>query len=180
MEPFFVSFGMLALSEMGDKTQLLTLCLASQYRKPVAVGLGIFAATLVGNIIAALMGEWVGRFLSPGILHILLGFGFIAASVWAFLPEKEETCKAPLPSHGVFLATAITFLIAETGDKTQLVTATLAAQYNTFWLVVLGTSMGMMAANIPVIVFSQKIMRKIPLRLIKILSGVAFIGMGTI
>ncbi len=179
MEAFFVSTGIVALAEMGDKTQLLSLVLAARYRKPWPIVLGILVATLANHGLAGAAGAWVTTFLGPQMLRWILGASFIAMAVWMLIPDKLDEGEGGQGSRlGVFGATVIAFFLAEMGDKTQIATVMLAARYNAWFAVVTGTTLGMMLANAPVVWFGDRIMRRVPIRVVHIVSAVIFAGLG--
>ncbi|MDB5913957.1 MAG: hypothetical protein JWP22_2632, partial [Ramlibacter sp.] len=158
MEAFLVSTGIVALAEMGDKTQLLALVLAARFRKPWPIVLGIFIATLVNHGLAGAIGSWVTAALGPEHLRWLLGGSFIAMAVWMLIPDKLDEDEANTkPKYGVFVTTVIAFFLAEMGDKTQIATIMLAARFDAWAAVVAGTTLGMMLANAPVVWFGERI-----------------------
>ncbi len=179
MEPFFVSTGIVALAEMGDKTQLLSLVLAARYRKPWPIVLGILVATLANHGLAGAAGAWVTTFLGPQMLRWILGASFIVMAIWMLIPDQLDEGEGGMGSRlGVFGATVIAFFLAEMGDKTQIATVMLAARYNAWFAVVMGTTLGMMLANAPVVWFGDRIMRRVPIRVVHIVSAVIFAGLG--
>lgn len=181
MEAFFVSTAIVALAEMGDKTQLLALVLAARFRKPWPIVLGILVATLVNHGLAGAVGAWVTTFIGPQMLRWILGASFIAMAVWMLIPDKlddDETQDAP--RMGVFLTTVVAFFLAEMGDKTQIATVMLAAQYQAWFAVVAGTTLGMMLANAPVVWLGDAITQRVPLRLVHMVSAVVFAVLGVI
>ncbi len=179
MIALLVSFFIIVAAELGDKTQLIALCLASRFRKPVPIILGILAATLASHFMAAFIGQWIGSLLHEKLLHGLLGLSFFAAAIWALIPDKVDCdTDQPLTHKSIFITTFITFFIAEIGDKTQLATVALAAHFQSFVWVVVGTTLGMMAANIPAVLLSHAITTRIPLKLVRVLSGIAFAVLG--
>ena len=181
MEAFFVSTGIVALAEMGDKTQLLSLVLAARFRKPWPILLGILVATLANHGLAGAVGSWVTTFMGPDVLRWVLGASFIAMAVWMLIPDKlddEEGDSAP--RMGVFLTTVVVFFLAEMGDKTQIATVMLAAQYKAWFAVVAGTTLGMMLANAPVVWFGDAITQRVPLRLVHLISAGIFAVLGVI
>jgi len=178
MDAFMVSFFAIATAEMGDKTQLVALCLASHFRRPTPIILGIFAATLATQLAAVLVGEWIGFLLRGNLLHLLLALSFFGAAIWAFIPEKEDGEQINMSHHGIFLTAFITFFLAEIGDKTQLATVALAAQFQSLIAVVAGTTLGIMAVNIPSVILSHAITERISLKMVKIVSGILFAGLG--
>jgi putative Ca2+/H+ antiporter (TMEM165/GDT1 family) len=181
MEAFLVSTGIVALAEMGDKTQLLSLVLAARFRKPWPIVLGILVATLANHGLAGAVGSWVTTVLGPDVLRWVLGGSFIAMAVWMLIPDKlddEEGDNAP--RMGVFLTTVVAFFLAEMGDKTQIATVMLAAQYQAWFAVVAGTTLGMMLANAPVVWLGDAITQRVPLRLVHMVSAVVFAVLGVI
>lgn len=179
MEAFLVSTGIVALAEMGDKTQLLALILAVRFRKPIPIVLGILVATLANHAMAGALGAWVTTLLGPDALRWVLGASFIAMALWMLVPDKidgEDT--AQVPRFGVFGTTVVAFFLAEMGDKTQIATIMLAVQYTAFFAVVAGTTLGMMLANAPVVWLGERMTRLIPLCIVHIVSACAFLGLG--
>ena len=180
MEAFLVATGIVALAEMGDKTQLLSLVLAARFRKPWPIVLGIFAATVVNHALAGAVGAWVTRALGPDVLRWILGISFIAMAIWMLIPDKLDDEDTPKTSRfGVFGTTLVAFFLAEMGDKTQIATVMLAARFTHDYLwVVVGTTLGMMLANAPVVFLGERIVRKVPIKLVHTISAVIFLGLG--
>jgi Ca2+/H+ antiporter, TMEM165/GDT1 family len=179
MEAFLISTGIVALAEMGDKTQLLALVLAARFRKPWPIVLGILVATLVNHGLAGAAGAWLTGMLGPEALRWILGGSFIGMAVWMLIPDKlEEGQSAAAPRLGVFGTTVIAFFLAEMGDKTQIATVMLAARYHMWFAVVTGTTLGMMVANVPVVWFGERITRRVPIKVVHIVSAVIFAGLG--
>ena len=179
MEAFLVSTGIVALAEMGDKTQLLSLVLAARFRKPWPIVLGILAATLANHALAGALGSWVTGVLGPDVLRWVLGGSFIAMALWMLIPDKlEEGDAKTAPRFGVFGTTLLAFFLAEMGDKTQVATVMLAAQFSAWSAVVAGTTLGMMLANAPVVWFGDRITRRVPIRIVHLVSAVIFAGLG--
>ena len=179
MEAFLVSTGIVALAEMGDKTQLLALLLAARFRKPWPIVWGILVATLANHALAGALGAWVTTFLGPVALRWVLGVSFIAMAVWMLIPDKlDEGDAAAAPRLGVFATTLVAFFLAEMGDKTQIATVMLAARYNAFFWVVAGTTLGMMLANAPVVWLGERITRRVPIRAVHVTSAVIFLVLG--
>ena len=179
MEAFLVSTGIVALAEMGDKTQLLALILAVRFRRPWPIVLGILVATLANHALAGAVGAWLTTQLGPDVLRWVLGGSFIAMAVWMLIPDRmddEDTGAAP--RLGVFGTTVIAFFLAEMGDKTQIATVVLAAQYNAYFSVVAGTTLGMMLANTPVVWLGERMTRLVPLRVVHLVSALIFFGLG--
>ena len=181
MEAFLVSTGIVALAEMGDKTQLLSLVLAARFRKPWPIVLGILVATLANHGLAGAVGSWVTTVMGPDVLRWVLGASFIAMAAWMLIPDKlDEEEGDSAPRMGVFVTTVVVFFLAEMGDKTQIATVMLAAQYNAWFAVVAGTTLGMMLANAPVVWFGDAITKRVPLRMVHIISAVIFAVLGVI
>jgi putative Ca2+/H+ antiporter (TMEM165/GDT1 family) len=178
LEAFFVSTGVVALAEIGDKTQLLALLLAARFRAPWPIVGGIFIATLANHALASAVGAWLVSVIGADALRWILGLSFIAMAAWTLIPYSapEETDSAP--RYGVFLTTAFAFFLVEMGDKTQLATVALAAQFHSIILVVLGTTVGMMIANVPVVFAGDALMRRVPLRWIRIVAALSFATLG--
>lgn len=179
MESLLVSTGVVALAEIGDKTQLLAFLLAARFKKPVPIIVGILAATLVNHGIAGALGAWITSALSPHVLRWVLGASFIGMAAWTLIPDKieEEETRTAL-RLGVFGATFITFFLAEMGDKTQIATVALAAHYGTPLLVVAGTTLGMLLADVPAVFVGDKLATKIPMRLVHGIAALMFAGLG--
>ena len=181
MEAFLISTGIVALAEMGDKTQLLSLVLAARFRKPWPIVLGILVATLLNHALAGAVGSWVTTVLGPTVLRWVLGLSFIAMAVWMLIPDKlDDDEGTDAPRMGVFMTTAVAFFLAEMGDKTQIATVMLAAQYNSWAWVVAGTTFGMMLANAPVVWLGDAITRRVPIRLVHLVSAVIFAALGAV
>ena len=181
MDAFLVSTGIVALAEMGDKTQLLSLVLAARFRKPWPIVLGILVATLANHALAGALGSWVTTLLGPDVLRWVLGLSFIAMAVWMLIPDKlDEENGEQAPRLGVFMTTLVAFFLAEMGDKTQIATVMLAAQYQAWLAVVAGTTLGMMLANAPVVWFGDAITRRVPIRLVHLVSAAIFAVLGVL
>ena len=179
MEAFLVSTSIVALAEMGDKTQLLALVLAARFRKPWPIVLGILVATLFNHALAGAAGAWVTTLIGPQVLRWVLGVSFIAMAVWMLIPDKlEDGDTGEGPRWGVFGTTVVAFFLAEMGDKTQIATVMLAAQYSGWLWVVAGTTLGMMLANAPVVWLGERITRRIPLRTVHVVSAGIFLVLG--
>ena len=178
MEAFFISTSIVALAEMGDKTQLLALVLAARFRKPWPIVAGIFVATLLNHALAGAAGAWVTTLLGPQVLRWVLGVSFIAMAVWMLIPDKLDDSTDDTPRWGVFGTTVVAFFLAEMGDKTQIATVMLAAQYQTWLWVVVGTTLGMMLANAPVVWLGERITRRVPLRTVHGVSAAIFLVLG--
>ena len=181
MEAFLVSTGIVALAEMGDKTQLLALVLAARFKKPWPIVLGIFVATVANHAMAGALGAWVTTVVSPQTLRWLLGASFLLMAVWMLIPDKlEDDADNQAPRLGVFATTVVVFFLAEMGDKTQIATVMLAAKYEAYAAVVAGTTLGMMLANAPVVWLGERITRLVPLRIVHIVSALVFAALGVL
>ena len=179
MEAFLLSTSIVALAEMGDKTQLLALVLAARFRKPWPVVLGIFVATVVNHAVAGALGAWVMTQIRPQTLRWILGASFLAMAAWMLIPDKlDNTNDTSPPRFGVFGTTVVLFFLAEMGDKTQIATVMLAARYEPYFAVVIGTTLGMMLANAPVVWLGERVTRLVPLRVVHIASALFFTGLG--
>lgn len=179
LEALLVSVGTVAVAEMGDKTQLLAILLATRFRKPWAVLAGIFVATILNHALAAGVGVVVSELLPARHLRILLALGFFATAVWALVPDRMDD-EMPLRkgAWGAFAATTIAFFFVEMGDKTQVATVALSARYGLPVMVTLGTTVGMMVANAPAVVFAERLMRVLPLRLLHVTAAIIFVALG--
>ena len=181
MEAFLVSTGIVALAEMGDKTQLLSLVLAARFRKPWPIVLGILVATLANHGLAGALGSWITTVMGPDVLRWVLGASFIAMAVWMLIPDKlDDEEGESAPRMGVFVTTVVAFFLAEMGDKTQIATVMLAAQYNAWFMVVAGTTLGMMLANAPVVWLGDAITKRVPLRIVHLVAAGIFAILGTV
>ena len=179
MEAFLVSTGIVALAEMGDKTQLLALILAARFKKPWPIVAGILVATLANHALAGAAGAWVTTLVGPQTLRWILGASFLAMAVWMLVPDKIEADEdGKPPRFGVFFTTVLVFFLAEMGDKTQIATVMLAARYDAIAGVVAGTTLGMMLANAPVVWLGERVTRLLPLRAVHIVSALIFAGLG--
>lgn len=180
MEAFLVSTGLVALAEIGDKTQLLAFLLAARFRKPLPICLGILIATAVNHAGAGALGAWITTLLSPQALRWILGVGFVAMAIWTLIPDKidEELEGGGKFKLGVLGTTIVAFFLAEMGDKTQIATVAMAARFNDFWAVVAGTTLGMMIANVPAVLLGDRIAHKIPVRLVHGVAAAIFAVLG--
>ena len=175
MEALLVSIGIVALAEIGDKTQLLTLVLAARYRKPWPIVAGIFVATLVNHGIAGAVGAWLTRTLGPDLMRWILGASFLAMAAWMLVPDKlDDDDSAAKRRGGVFLTTAVLFFFVEIGDKTQIATVALAARFDALVAVVMGTTIGMILANAPVAFFGEALAKKLPVRAVHVVAAIVF------
>ncbi len=179
MQAFLTSTGIVALAEMGDKTQLLALLLAARFKKPWPIVWGILVATLANHALAGAVGAWVSALLSPQMLRWILGASFLALAVWMLIPDKiDDESDGEPPRWGVFGTTTVLFFLAEMGDKTQVATVMLAARYDAYLWVVAGTTLGMMLANAPVVWLGERVTRLLPLRVVHITSALVFAALG--
>lgn len=179
MEAFLVSSGAVALAEIGDKTQLLSLVLAAKFRRPWPICAGIFVASLASHALAAEVGAWLAHWLTPDLQRWLIGLSFLAVAAWALLPEREEHLDAPArPAHGVFLASVAAFFVAELGDRTQIATVVLGARYQPLWQVVAGSTAGMLVANVPVVFLGARFAARLPLRATRLAAAALFAALG--
>ncbi len=178
MEAFLVSTGIVALAEVGDKTQLLSFILAAKFRKPWPIVLGILVATIANHAFAGAIGAWVTSLMSPETLRWVLGLSFLAMAAWILVPDKFDEKDAKLAHMGVFGTTLIAFFLAEMGDKTQIATVALAAQYKAFVAVVAGTTLGMMIANVPAVLLGDRIANKLHVKLVHGIAAAIFAVLG--
>lgn len=178
MEAFLISTGIVGLAEIGDKTQLLAFVLAAKFRRPLPIVLAIFVATLVNHAFAAAIGAWVTSLLGPDVLRWVLGVSFLAMAAWTLIPDKLDEEDTKLARYGVFLTTLLAFFMAEMGDKTQVATVALAARYHDVYSVVLGTTLGMMLANVPAVYLGDKIAGRVSLRLVHGIAALVFAVLG--
>ncbi len=181
MEAFLISTGVVALGEMGDKTQLLAIVLAAMFRRPWPIVAGILVATLANHAVAGAVGGWVAQALGPDVLRWVIGLSFLAMAGWMLIPDKiDEAATAGKPRFGVFGTTVVAFFLAEMGDKTQIATVALAARYSDVVAVVLGTTFGMMLANVPAVFLGDKIAKKVSMRLVHALAAAIFAVLGVL
>ncbi|MBH1982721.1 MAG: TMEM165/GDT1 family protein [Burkholderiales bacterium] len=178
MEAFLISTGIVGLAEIGDKTQLLAFLLAAKFRKPLPIVLAIFVATVANHAFAAAVGAWITSMLGPDVLRWVLGVSFLAMAAWTLIPDKLDEDETKLAKYGVFLTTLIAFFMAEMGDKTQVATVALAARYHDIVSVVLGTTFGMMLANVPAVYLGDKIANRVSLRLVHGIAALVFAALG--
>lgn len=180
MEAFLISTGIVALAEIGDKTQLLAFLLAARFRKPLPICLGILVATVANHAFAGALGAWITAQMSPTSMRWILGVGFLAMAVWTLIPDQidEEVEGGGRFKMGVFGTTVLAFFLAEMGDKTQIATVALAAQFNAFVAVVAGTTLGMMIANVPAVFLGDKMAGRIPVRLVHGIAALIFAALG--
>lgn len=179
MESLIVSTGVVALAEVGDKTQLLAFLLAARFKKPLPIIAGILVATLINHGLAGALGAWITQSVSPQVLRWVLGASFIGMAIWTLIPDEIEEEETQIAQRfGVFGATLITFFLAEMGDKTQVATVAMAAHYaNPLW-VVMGTTLGMLIADVPAVFVGDKLANKIPMRLVHMVAAAMFAVLG--
>ena len=181
MEAFLVSAGVVALAEIGDKTQLLAFVLAARFRRPLPIIAGILCATIVNHSIAGAVGSWLVHALGPELMRIALALSFFAMAVWILVPDTLDAGAADAaPRFGVFGTTVVSFFLAEMGDKTQIATVALAARYASFYAVVAGTTVGMLLANVPAVLVSDRLAGRLPTRLVHALAALIFAALGVV
>lgn len=180
MEAFFVSTLAVAVGEIGDKTQLLALLLAARYKKPIPIVLGILVATLANHALAGLLGHWVVSNISSEVLRWALGLSFLAIAAWTLKPDEMGDEGINEGRYGVFLLTCVTFFLAEIGDKTQLATVALAAKYTNLYLVIAGTTLGMMIADVPAVFLGKVAAPNFPFKLVRWIAAALFAILGVL
>jgi Ca2+/H+ antiporter, TMEM165/GDT1 family len=182
MEAFLVSTGVVALGEMGDKTQLLAFLLAARFKRPLPIILGVLTATLVNHTAAGALGAWIAQALGPQLLRWVIGLGFLLMAGWMLIPDHvdEESAGEGMTRFGVFGTTVVSFFLAEMGDKTQIATVALAARYGALVPVVAGTTLGMMLADVPAVFLGDKVARKVNMRLVHGISALIFAALGVL
>lgn len=180
MEAFLVSITSIAVAEMGDRTQLLSLVLAARYRRPWPILLGILLATLANHTVAGVIGAYFGRLLRPGVLDVVVGVSMLLMALWTLKPDKLDEQRTPARDSGVLLATFIAFFIAEIGDKTQIATVALAAAYPNLAAVITGTTCGMLLANGPVVFLGKAFADRLPLKAIHLGAAILFAVLGVL
>ena len=179
MEAFLVSMGVVALAEIGDKTQLLAFVLAAKFRRPVPIILGIFSATLVSHGLAGAVGAWITVALGPQALRWIFGCSFIGMAVWTLIPDKFEAGDARLAKMGVYGTTVLAFFLAEMGDKTQIATVALAARFHAVFAVIAGTTLGMLLADVPAVLLGDRFAHRIKVRWVHAIAAAIFVALGT-
>lgn len=178
MEPLFISTLVVAIAEIGDKTQLLAIVLATRFRKPWPIIAGILAATIANHGLAATAGYLVSDLLQGRPFRIAVALGFIAMAAWALIPDKDDDGKERTPGAGVFMTTLVAFFLVEIGDKTQVATVALAAQFHQIVLVTIGTTLGMMLANVPAVFLGEAATKVVPLKYVRMGAALIFLGLG--
>jgi putative Ca2+/H+ antiporter (TMEM165/GDT1 family) len=180
---FLVSAAVVAVAEIGDKTQLLALVLAAKFRKPIPIILGILVATLANHAAAAAIGTWLTRVIGPDVMRWVLGISFIAMGIWTLIPDEPDLADekpSTKDGWGVFSTTAAAFFLLEMGDKTQIATVALAAKYSNLALVTAGTTFGMMLANVPAVLLGDVAAKKLPLALVRLVAALIFVALGVV
>ncbi|MFT5539007.1 MAG: putative Ca2+/H+ antiporter (TMEM165/GDT1 family) [Alphaproteobacteria bacterium] len=178
MDAFLVSLGVVAIAEIGDKTQLLAIMLAARYRVVLPIVLGILVATLANHALAAALGGLAADWLGPGWTRWMLGLGFLAMAAWVLVPDKMDDRPIGASRASIFMTTLVAFFLVEIGDKTQIATVALAARFDDIVLVTLGTTAGMMVANVPAVFFGDVAATKIPLKLVRGIAAAVFALLG--
>jgi putative Ca2+/H+ antiporter (TMEM165/GDT1 family) len=179
LDALLVSTGVVALAEIGDKTQLLAFILAARFKKPLPIIAGILCATLINHGLAGALGSWITASISPQVLRWVLGASFLAMAAWTLIPDKIEEEETQVANKlGVFGATFVTFFLAEMGDKTQIATVALAAHYASAFMVVAGTTLGMLIADVPAVFVGDKLAAKIPMKLVHGIAAAIFAALG--
>ena len=172
MEAFWTSTGLVALAEIGDKTQLLAIVLAARFRAPIPIILGILCATLLNHAVAATLGYFIAKWLTGQTFQLIVGAAFIAMAAWALIPDKNDESASKTKAGGIFLTTLVAFFLVEIGDKTQIATSLLAARFQDIALVTAGTTFGMMLANVPAVLFGEAMIRVVPLNYVRAAAAV--------
>ena len=178
MEPFLVSTFVVGLAEVGDKTQILSLILAARFKRPVPIIFGILFATVANHAAAGFAGMLFGGLLAGAWMHWILGLSFLSVAVWALFPDKYKADEQGISRLGAFTSTFVAFFVAEIGDKTQIATVGLAARFEAFYAVVIGTTLGMMLANIPVVVLGDRLASRLPIKAIRLAAAIVFAAIG--
>ena len=178
MEAFLTSTALVALAEIGDKTQLLAIVLATRFKRPVPIILRILAATLANHALAALVGAQVSAMLQAGWFQIVVALSFIVMGLWTLVPDKLDEDEQPTRRGSAFVVTLVSFFIVEMGDKTQLATVALGARFPDLTAVVSGTTLGMMLANVPAVIFGNALIKRVPMKLVRTLAAALFVAIG--
>ncbi len=180
-DALLISTGVVAIAEMGDKTQLLSLILAAKFRRPLPIVAGIFVATVLNHFAAGWIGQQVAGLISADVLRWVVGIGFLAIAAWALIPDEMDEEEATVKPYGAFLATCVAFFLAEMGDKTQIATVALAVKYQPLWQVVFGTTIGMMLANVPAVYLGDWIAKRMHvLRMVRFVAAAIFALIGVL
>ena len=179
MEAFLTSALTVAIAEIGDKTQLLAIVLAAKFRKPSPIILGVFAATALNHAAAATLGYFASRWLAGRTFQLLVGAAFVVMAMWALIPDREHGAASRRAAGNIFLTTLVAFFLVEIGDKTQIATSLLAAKFHSIELVTIGTTVGMMLANVPAVLLGEAVTRVVPLSKVRIAAAALFAAIGT-
>jgi len=180
MEAFLVSVGCVAIAEFGDKSQMLVLALASRFRKPIPIVLGMFAATSLNHALAAESGAWLAAMISPRTMRWTLGLSLAGIAFWSLMPKKQERATTPRSRFGVFGTTLVACFLMEMGDKTQFATIALAANYGSFWAVVVGSTVGLMLVDVPVVMLGTVVAQKLPQKWLHGFAPALFLVLGIV
>jgi Ca2+/H+ antiporter, TMEM165/GDT1 family len=178
MEAFLVSAGVVALAEIGDKSQFLILALSARFRRPLPIILGMLVATMMNHALAGAAGAWLTATIDPRSMRWILGLSFVGIGVWILLSRKRATAMSPMPRFGVFVTTLATFFMMEMGDKTQVATIALAASYGSLYAVVAGSTVGILVADVPIVILGALGSRNVPTRSLRVLALTIFLVLG--
>jgi putative Ca2+/H+ antiporter (TMEM165/GDT1 family) len=178
VDAILTSIAVVAIAEIGDKTQLLAIVLAARFRKPAPIILGILVATLLNHAAAAGLGYVISQWLTGPTFQLIIGVAFVVMAAWALVPDKQDEGAANRPAHSVFLTTLVAFFLIEIGDKTQIATSLLAAQFKEIWLITIGTTIGMMLANVPAVLLGETLTKVVPLRYVRWTAALLFAAIG--
>lgn len=178
VEALFTSTAVVALAEIGDKTQLLAIVLATRFQRPVPIILGILVATLANHFLAALIGAQAAAFLEGDWFRYLIAASFIAMAAWTLIPDKLDDIEEKPARFGAFVTTVIAFFLVEMGDKTQIATVALSARFNDLLMVTMGTTLGMMLANVPAVFLGNELIRRVPLKVVRLIAALLFLVIG--
>ncbi|AMU95653.1 MULTISPECIES: TMEM165/GDT1 family protein [Sphingopyxis] len=178
MEALFTSTAVVALAEIGDKTQLLAILLATRFKRPLPIILGILVATLANHALAALLGAQAAAFLDSDIFRYVIGASFVAMAAWTLIPDKFEDDDAPKSHAGAFMTTLVAFFLVEMGDKTQVATIALGARFHDVFTVTAGTTLGMMIANVPAIFLGHELLKRVDLNKVRMIAAALFLVIG--
>ncbi|HAE26806.1 MULTISPECIES: TMEM165/GDT1 family protein [Hyphomonas] len=178
MDAFLTSTTIVTLAEIGDKTQLLAILLATRFRAPLPIILGIFAATIANHFLAALLGASVASLLDGDWFRYLIAASFIAMAAWTLVPDKVDDLDDKPARFGAFLTTLVAFFLVEMGDKTQVATIALGARFDNLFMVTMGTTLGMMLANVPAVFLGHELIERVPLNIVRIIAALLFLVLG--
>ncbi|MCC7462842.1 MAG: TMEM165/GDT1 family protein [Gammaproteobacteria bacterium] len=178
MDTFLIATGVVALAEIGDKTQLLAFILATRFRRSLPIIAGILVATLLNHALAGVFGAWITTQLGPTLLRWVLGLAFLGMAAWTLVPDRLDAADAPATRYGVFGTALIGFFLAEMGDKTQIATVALAARFQDLYAVIIGTTLGMLIVNVPAVLFGERLASHLPVRLVRLTAAAIFVALG--